>query len=89
MGDENKRGSRVLRFAVTGALLAAPLATACGGDDDHVYVNEPAPEPVPNEPVQDGPQVPDTPPTVNNPPEPQPTVNEPAPDPEPADEPSE
>lgn len=88
MGEENKRGSRVLRFVVTGALLAAPLTTACGGDedDDHVYVNEPAPQPIPNEPVDDGPVVP---PTVNNPPEPQPTANEPAPDPEPADEPSE
>lgn len=51
------RGNRALRFAVTGALLAAPLAFGCG-EDERVYVNEPAP-PV-NEPVH----------TVNEPAEP-------------------
>ena len=35
---------------VTGALLGAPLATGCGGED--VAVNEPAPQPTINEPVQ-------------------------------------
>ena len=82
MGDDRKRGSRVLRFAVTGALLVSPLAAGCGDDeDDHVYVNEPAPQPTINEmPEPDGPVVPDPepPPTVNAPPQPHPTPNTPA-----------
>lgn len=80
MGDDRKRGSRVLRFAVTGALLVAPLTAGCGDDeDDHIYINEPAPEPAVNEPVDDGPVVPEpVQPTVNAPPEPHPTPNTPA-----------
>lgn len=84
MGHDRKHGSRVLRFAVTGALLVAPLTTGCGDDeDDHIYINEPAPEPVVNnEPAEnDGPQVPEpqvVEPTNNAPPETLPSPNTPA-----------
>jgi hypothetical protein len=59
---ERKIGSRVLRFAVSGALLVLPLG-GCGEDDDDVHVNEPAPEPVHvNEPAQPTPSTPPPPP---------------------------
>lgn len=79
MGDDRKRGSRVLRFAVTGALLVAPMA-GCGDDEGEHTMNEPAPEPMVNEVVEpDGPVVPEpVEPTVNAPPEPHPTPNAPA-----------
>jgi hypothetical protein len=75
-----KNKDRVLRFAVTGALLVGAPAMACGGGETHS--NEPAPEHT-NEPAMDdtsgdemgaegeGGEA-----------EPQPTVNEPEPGPE-------
>lgn len=67
MGRDGKRGSRVLRFAVTGALLVGPGVSACDDDPgERPTINEPAP----NEPVQ--PAIHEPPPTVNNPPEPRP-----------------
>jgi hypothetical protein len=57
-------GSKVLRFAVTGALLTAPMAAGCGEDD--ISINEPMPEPTLNEgpdlepaPEPNGPNVPE------------------------------
>jgi hypothetical protein len=82
MGDDKKiaRGSRVLRFAVSSALLVSPMAVGCGSDEVSVNepvetINEPMPDPVVNEPI-------DPPPTVNEPPQqpPEPTNNEPAPE---------
>ena len=71
--DDERRAGRVLRFAVTGALLAAPLS-GCG-DGAPVEVNEPAPEqPTINEPASPDPE------PVAEPPEPRgPTPNLPAP----------
>lgn len=42
---------KVLRFVVTGALLSAPMVTGCGSEPD--MVNEPAPQPTVNEPVEE------------------------------------
>ncbi len=39
---QTKRGSRVLRFAVSGALLVAPLGVAACGGGNHAHPNEPA-----------------------------------------------
>lgn len=92
MADDRKKGSRVLRFAVTGALLVSPLAAGC--DEERIYVNEPPQEPVPNPGIEDGPQLPaPTPNTPAHPPgteAPEPTAPEAtAPEPtEPANEPS-
>lgn len=90
--DDRRRGSsKVLRFAVSGALLLAPAASGCGGSDadDEIHVNEPAPEELEtvNEPAPE--TEPETEPETDEPPSvettdeeaPQPTVNEPA-DPE-------
>lgn len=59
--DKKLRGGRILRFAVSGALLVAPAAglAACGGAETHsnepapVDTNEPAPEAHVNEPMED------------------------------------
>lgn len=83
MGNaRNKRGGKILRFAIGGSLLvSAPLAAGCSNKEkkDEPTVNEPAEENV-NEPPEDEP-------TVNEPAEEE-HVNEPAPDEneEPADE---
>jgi hypothetical protein len=77
--------SRVLRFAVSAALIGAGPLAACGGSEPHV--NEPAEDPEPihvNEPAQDPVEEP-VGETSNEPPqEPEepdgPTTNEPAPD---------
>ena len=79
-GNEKKWVGKVLRFAVTGALLVAPLA--CGGSSEEEHVNEPTGQGTGG--GETGGTTPDDngtvnePPNVNEPPDP-PNVNEPAP----------
>jgi hypothetical protein len=80
MDDKKKRG-RILRFAVSGALLVGASGVAACGDDD-ATINEPYEEHTINEPPEE--------PTPNSPPMPPPeeripgemSSNEPAPEPE-------
>ena len=83
--DSKRRAGRVLRFAVSGALLVSgPLA--CGGSTEHTHTNEPVHtnepmhtnEPVADEPTEEGEG--DLEETVDErPPDDGPRVNEPYP----------
>lgn len=57
---DGRRGSRVLRFTVTSALLVAPLA-GCDDASNPSHLNDPAPEPAPSPIVREGPVVPEDP----------------------------